>query len=438
VTPEELHLLNSEQIHLWVPIIGHSQILGLLALGPKLGGDVFSGEDLDILRILARQMGSSIENLHLLTRLRQHAAELEIRVQERTEELYNSKERSEAILASVGDGVIVIDLDFKIQTVNPAFERQTGYPITEVIGQKFDSILVKEDKPELLPEITSTLKQGESWSGELSSQRKSGEQFEIQMTIAPVQDRNGRIMSYVGSLFDITHQKELERMKDTFVADVSHELRTPTTNIRLYLELLNDATQEKQKQYIAVVQDQSSQLVKLVEDILDLSRLTRVRSQTGAFTEIQLNVLAAQIVESHLPLTTASGIQLAFEPGPSLPPLVGSHEQISRLITNLLSNAIRYTRAGEVRLVTHQSDDRIWVQVSDTGIGIKPEDLPHIFERFYRGDNVRLSKIPGTGLGLAIAKEIVDLHEGGIEVESELGVGSTFKVWFPTKRTIEE
>ena len=138
VTPEELHLLNSEQINLWVPIIGHSQILGLLALGPKLGGDVFSAEDMDILRILARQMGSTIEGLHLLTRLREHAAELEERVQERTEELYNSKERVEAILSSVGDGVIVTDLDFRIMTVNPAFERQTGYPEDEIIGKNLE------------------------------------------------------------------------------------------------------------------------------------------------------------------------------------------------------------------------------------------------------------------------------------------------------------
>ena len=130
--------------------------------------------------------------------------------------------------------------------------------------------------------------------------------------------------------------------------------------------------------------------------------------------------------------------EFIFEPDPELPPLVGSHEQISRLITNLLSNAIRYTRMGEVRLVTSQTDDRICLQVSDTGIGIKAEDLPHIFERFYRGDNVRLSKIPGTGLGLAIAKEIVDLHEGGLEVDSQLGKGSTFTAWFPTKRAIED
>jgi signal transduction histidine kinase len=219
-------------------------------------------------------------------------------------------------------------------------------------------------------------------------------------------------------------------MKDTFVADVSHELRTPTTNIRLYLELLENASPDKQKQYIAVVQDQSRHLVKLVEDILDLSRLSRVRTQKSSFTPIHINMIAAQVVESHQPLAQASGIELIFEAEPDLPLLIGSYDQILRLVTNLVSNAIRYTRDGEVRVTTMRSGSRIGLQVSDTGIGIKEEDMPHIFERFYRGDNVRQSKTPGTGLGLAIAKEIVDVHEGKLEVESKLGRGSTFRVWF--------
>ncbi len=430
VTPEESQLLNSEQIHLWVPIIGHSQIQGLLALGPKLGGDVFSAEDLDILRILARQMGSIIENLHLLTRLRDHAAELEVRVQERTEELHNSKERVEAILASVADGVFVTDLDFIIARINPAFERQTGYSASETLGQKLDTFLGIDENPEMLSEIMTTLKQGRVWSRELHNRRKSGDQYDVRMTIAPIHDQHGRIVSYVGSQFDITHEKELERMKDAFVADVSHELRTPTTNIRLYLELLENATQEKQKKYIAVIQDQSTQLVKLVEDILDLSRLTRLRR--SEFSEIDLNMLAAQVVESNLALANASSILLIFEPCLELPSFTGSREQIVRLITNLVSNAIRYTHEGEVRVATLKSGDQICLQVSDTGIGIKDEDLPHIFDRFYRGGNVRLSKTPGTGLGLAIVKEIAELHTAKLEVKSELGRGTTFKVWIPT------
>jgi len=116
--PEELRLLNSEQVYLWVPVISHGQVLGLLALGAKLGGDIFSGEDMDILRIVAQQLAPLIENIHLVTRLRQYAASLEQRVEERTAELHASKERVEAVLSSVGDGVFVTDLNGYVLTVN--------------------------------------------------------------------------------------------------------------------------------------------------------------------------------------------------------------------------------------------------------------------------------------------------------------------------------
>ncbi len=431
VTPDELQLLNSEQIHLWVPIVGHEQILGLLALGPKIGGDVFSGEDLDILRVLARQMGPVIENLHLLMRLRQHASELEQRVRERTEELYDAKERVEAILASVGDGVIVTDLDGTIIRVNAAFEKQSGFASAEIIGAELNSLLALDGKVDLFSDIKATLENGGIWSSSLNQRRKIGKNFDVQLTIAPVRDQNGRVVSYVGSQIDITRQKELERMKDTFVADVSHELRTPTTNISLYLELLENAPSEKQRQYIAIVKEQSQQLVKLVEDILDLSRLTRVKIAQGSFSYFDLGLLIEQVVISLRPLANGAGINLQNEASMDLPVFYGEQNQIARLLSNLISNSIRYTPKGYVRVVAFRDNQQVCIRVSDSGIGINTDDLPHIFERFYRGKNVRQSKISGTGLGLAIVKEIVELHEGRIEVHSEANRGSDFIVWLP-------
>ncbi len=433
VTPEELQLLNSEQIHLWVPIVGHEQILGLLALGPKLGGDVFSGEDLDILRVLARQMGPVIENLHLLMRLRQHASELEQHVRERTEELYDAKERVEAILASVGDGVIVTDLDGRIIRVNPAFEKQSGFLSAEIIGQDLNSLLTLEGKVDLFSEIKLTLEDGGIWTSELSQRRKYAKPFEVQLTIAPVRDQSGRVVSYVGSQIDITRQKDLERMKDTFVADVSHELRTPTTNISLYLELLETANVEKQRQYISIIKDQSHQLVKLVEDILDLSRLTRAKSSKSNFSYFDINLLADQVVISLRPMANRAELRLSYVNGNSTPLFYGEQNQIARLMSNLISNAIRYTREGEVNVRLVCEDQSVRFEVCDTGMGINTDDLPHIFERFYRGKNVRQSKISGTGLGLAIVKEIAELHEGDVHVKTEPGRGSSFDVTLPLR-----
>lgn len=431
VTPDELQLLDSEQIHLWVPIVGHEQILGLLALGPKIGGDVFSGEDLDILRVLARQMGPVIENLHLLMRLRQHASELEQRVRERTEELYDAKERVEAILASVGDGVIVTDLDGTIIRVNAAFEKQSGFASEEIVGSELNALLALDGKVDLFSDIKSTLENGGIWSSSLSQKRKIGKNFDVQLTVAPVRDQSGRVVSYVGSQIDITRQKELERMKDTFVADVSHELRTPTTNISLYLELLENAQPQKQHQYISIIKEQSQQLVKLVEDILDLSRLTRVKIAKGSFSYFDLGLLIDQVITSLRPLANGAGISLKNEAALDLPVFYGEQNQIARLLSNLLSNSIRYTTKGYVKVKAIRDDQQVCIEVSDSGIGINTDDLPHIFERFYRGKNVRQSKISGTGLGLAIVKEIVELHEGRIEVHSESNLGSKFTVWLP-------
>jgi len=430
-TKEERELLNTEQDHLWVPIIGHGQVQGLLALGPKFGGDIFSGEDLDIMRVVARQIGPVIGNIHLLNRLREYAAELEVRVKERTSELYDAKERVEAILSSVGDGVVVTGLDGNIQIVNPAFESQSGYQSGDLVGKNLFQLLAVHNNPEMLSEILSLLTQGDIWRGELFNQRKDGTIYDIQMSIAPVHDQLGNMVNYVGSLRDITVQKELDRMKDIFVSDVSHELRTPTTNISLYLELMDYAPAAKQTEYLGVLKEQAHQLRKLVEDILDLSRLTMGKYKKIEFSAIDLNIVAEQVIAAHLPLAEASGLSLKFAPCDAMPPVRGEENQLARLITNLVSNALRYTMEGGVEVRTSVLDHQACLWVQDTGMGIDPEDIPHLFERFYRGRRVRQSRIHGTGLGLAIVKEIVDLHEGSIDIKSIVNSGSTICVRIP-------
>jgi len=430
-TPEETELLNTEQDHLWVPIIGHSQVQGMLALGPKYGGDIFSNEDIDILRIVARQIGPLIENIHLLTELRQHASDLEQRVEERTTELYNAKERVEAILGSVGDGVIVTDLDSTITTVNKAYEEQSGLAGREITSKTLFELFADTNDPAILEDMRNTLQDGRIWIGELISRRKDGNTFNIQLTVAPVRDQNGQMVGFVGSQRDITRQIELARLKDIFVSDVSHELRTPTSNISLYLELLESAPAEKRKHYLKVLMEQSQLLRKLVEDILDLSRLTMGKAKRIEFTSVDLNTITHQVVSAHAAMAEVSGLDLRFEPDAYLPLVYGEPNQLARLITNLVANALRYTSQGQVVVRTYSTDHKVCLDVEDTGMGIDPEDRHHLFERFYRGRKVRQSLIHGTGLGLAIVKEIVDLHEGEIDVASEIDKGSTFTIRLP-------
>jgi two-component system phosphate regulon sensor histidine kinase PhoR len=386
---------------------------------------------MDILRIVARQMGPLIENIHLVTRLRQYAAELEKRVEERTAEVFAAKERVEAVLSSVGDGVVVTDLDGRILTVNQAFEEQSGFQADEVIGKPLYDLLNGQDNEAKSLEIQEALEREFRWSGELSTARKSGQHYDVLLTIAPVRNQGGEIIGFVSSQRDITQYKELERLKDQFILEVSHELRTPVTNMGLFAELLERGKPEKKEEYMQVLKSEISQLMRMIEDILDLSRLEVGKLKSTAFAELDINLITEQVVAAHSPLAEESGLDLRFVPSVDLPRIVGEQNQIARVLTNLLSNAIRYTHEGYVKVSTYGDDGGVWIEVADSGIGIDAEDFPHIFERFYRGQKVSQSKIMGSGLGLAIVKEIMDLHEGRIDWESVSGEGSTFRVWFP-------
>lgn len=199
----------------------------------------------------------------------------------------------------------------------------------------------------------------------------------------------------------------------------------------LFAELLERGKPEKKDEYMAVLKTEISQLMRMIEDILDLSRLEVGKLKRTSFSEIDLNLVAEQVVAAHSPLAEESGLELSFEQAEELPLIYGEQNQIARVLTNLISNAIRYTNEGYVSVRTYTGNSGAWVEVKDSGIGIDEVDFPHLFERFYRGQKVSQSKIMGSGLGLAIVKEIVDLHDGKVDWESASGKGSTFRVWFP-------
>ncbi len=229
---------------------------------------------------------------------------------------------------------------------------------------------------------------------------------------------------------------ELDQLKSKFVSDVSHELRTPIANLKLYIDLLERGKPEKQAQYITVLHQQVRRVAALVDDILDLSRLERRKEQGPVYRAVALNELVDQIVLAHQPRAEADGLHLTFEPAPDLPPVRADWNQLAQVVTNLVANALSYTSAGYVRVSTCAENNRVCLRVADSGSGIVPDDLPHLFERFYRGQHVLKNDVPGTGLGLAIVKEIVDLHEGQLEVDSQPGQGTTFRVWLPVAEAV--
>jgi len=227
----------------------------------------------------------------------------------------------------------------------------------------------------------------------------------------------------------------LDKLKSKFIYDISHELRTPLGSLKLYLDLMTMGRPEKQEQYKKAVYQMIERLTQLVESILDITILESERGTPPMLQPVDLNGLIAQTVDIFLPRAESAGLAFRFEPEASLPHLLGDGGQLSRLISSLLANAIAYTPSGHVTVSTSIAGDTgdLLLVVADSGVGIGENELPYIFDRFYRGIQGE-SGIPGTGLGLTIAREIVNMHGGHIHIQSQVGQGTTVTVSFPQAR----
>jgi signal transduction histidine kinase len=272
---------------------------------------------------------------------------------------------------------------------------------------------------------------GQRWQGDMVLMRQDGSSLDIAVTLAPVRDAGGEIVAFINTVRDISRLKELDRLKSKFVSDVSHELRTPLTNFRLYLDLLTSGPPEKRESYIGTLQSETDRLVRLVEEVLDISRLD-IAGLEPVREPTNLRLIAEPTVRNYQAQALARNLRLTLESVDPPPAVLADPNQIAQVVTNLVTNALNYAPAGgEITLRIDRQDGEAILSVHDTGVGIPPEDLEHLFERFYRGRSAREMGAPGSGLGLAICREIVDLHGGHIGVESRVGGGTTFTVRLP-------
>ncbi|MBK7896505.1 MAG: ATP-binding protein [Candidatus Promineifilaceae bacterium] len=229
--------------------------------------------------------------------------------------------------------------------------------------------------------------------------------------------------------------QELDRLKTKLIDDLTHELRTPITNFKLYLDLMyRNKDKSKFEQYHEVLVAHTNRLEQLIEDIVKYSQIPAGR---GAFSTVHINRLAAQVIAWHQPQTQLAGVQLTLITDAENAICWGNEQQLITMITNLVKNAVNYTPQGSVTVHTSSDTTNIFIEVTDTGIGIAEEELDLIFDRFYRGKKVGQLTIPGSGIGLALTKEIVLEHHGSIRVESQLGKGTTFYVSLPRADMID-
>jgi PAS domain S-box-containing protein len=444
-----------------VPILVRDEVAGTIELSATARRE-FSEQDIALAESVAAATGHAIETAHLHQQLRQHAAQLEDLVAQRTLELQTERDQTRSILEAVGEAVVVATLDGAIQYLNPAAVVLTGYSVEEALGQSWSIWQSDRQSPLVYLQIQAAVRDGRVWQGEVINRRKDGTLYATALTAAPLfhPDDPARATGCVIVQRDISILKEAERLKDQFVSNVSHELRTPLSVITLLsgnLDTLYDRLDDRQRRTITRdIRTQTRVLNDLISSVLEISRIDSA-SIPAEHQRVDLGQLALEELEKQLPLSQRKS-QVAEVVRPAELPVYGNEGQLRQVIRNLINNAIKYTPEGGritclCSLVEQPSAEREparkagaaleewpgrselpagrWaaVRVTDSGGGIAEHDLSRIFERFYRVKTQ--GNIPGTGLGLSIARELVALNNGQVAVASALNSGSRFVIYIP-------
>lgn len=424
---------------LLAPLVVNDQPIGLLASCDLTQEREFTQLDLKMVQGIADQAAIALQRAQFYERLRHYAEELEERVKERTAELQAAHDRTQAILDAAGEGIVMRDLEGRFLYVNAQarqithlIESNRVIPNSNFWGKRDE--LSRAERQQL-----SNIPLNSRKTEELSLQKEDGSTLHISMTMTPVPGPEGKPIGVVGVFQDVTRLKELDRMKSVFVSNVSHELRTPITSLKLYLELLPNAGREKTTRYMDTLSRETRRLESMVEDLLVISRLD-LGTTRPKIEPVNLGKLLAQVLEDRRLIAEQKDLSLSFVCAPEVPLVAGDEHFIVQIITNLLSNAFNYTSPGghiQVSVSYHPEHEArpVSLTVSDDGPGIRADELPHLFERFFRGAVGLNSQAPGTGLGLAIVKELVDRLGGQISVDSIAGQGATMTITFPIVRS---
>jgi two-component system NtrC family sensor kinase len=383
---------------IYVPLSVRGKTIGVLGVDNRKAGSVLSQQDVTVMMAMADYAAIAIENAQLYYR---------------TE---SERRKLETVIKDTNSGVIVVDPEHRVMMLN-----QTAKAAFNVTGEYFGrSIAEVFDHSQLLEVIRS--RAGSSRREEIGVD--DGRIFSVQKSSI-----NG--VGYSIVMHDITHLKDLDRIKSEFVTTVSHDLRSPLTAILGYVELIERAgpMTAQQEDFIGRVRISVEQIADLVSDLLDLGRI-----ESGLDTSKErtpMAVLTHYALDSFRNRITAKGLRLQTKLQEGLPFVYGDPIRLRQMVDNLLENAMKYTPSnGTIFVEAEAEDDQVILRIRDTGPGIPHQDQPFLFDKFFRASNTP-EDAPGTGLGLSIVKSIVDQHEGRIWVDSELGQGATFTVVLP-------
>ncbi len=431
--PFDEQIIKSE---LCVPIKANNQFLGILDAQSDQP-DAFDDLDVMVLSTLAGQLAVAIQNAHLYTKLQNYAVDLEQSVEEATAVIKQAHEKQEAILANNPDPILLLTPEGVVESANPAVTAVFEYQPEQIIGKPIQHLIAKEYWDATATLIQQAIRDRHPQRCEAVAKRREGAAVSVDMALAPIW--SGRIVTgFVCTFRDITVFKEVQLLKDQFVSNVSHELKTPISSMKLYHELMSKVPQAREKYHAQMGRD-IDRLDTLIEDLLRLSRLEQGRVDLQlAWTD--LHTLVVQFLNDRTLLCQKRGLHLQYQNSVEIPDVYVDGGLLEQAFSVLLTNAMNYTPAEgtiTVNISRKQEDEVFWVGicVQDSGPGIEPQEIPLLFERFYRGKVGRKSTASGTGLGLAIAREIVERHHGHIEVKSKgAGQGAAFSIWLPVRQ----
>jgi K+-sensing histidine kinase KdpD len=403
------------------------QTAGLIYIFRSSGG-AFDANDRQVLQAFADQAAIAVNNAQLYQQVAQE------------------KRRLDAILDASADGVMILDSSFRVTRFNQALARLSGLPTAQAAGRHHDELIVLRNKragmtlseaaaggwPLVSRGSTGLLTSGPLYvEGDL--QRADGSRVSVGITYAPLFDREGRLVSLIANVRDITRFREADDLKNTFISIISHELKTPVALIKGYAGTLRREDAHWQPQTVrdsaAVIEEEADRLNQLIDNLLDASRL-----QAGGLklsrSAVAVDALAKRQLEAFGTQTTRHRLSAEFpSPFPSVP---ADPARIEQVLNNLIGNAIKYSPdGGSIRVSGRVLPDAIEIVVSDEGIGIPIEEQTRIFDRFYRVDDALSRRTQGSGLGLYISKAIVEAHGGRIEVSSAPGRGTAFSFTLP-------
>lgn len=329
--------------------------------------------------------------------------------------------------------VVITNPDGLIEYVNPKFVETTGYSFEEVKGKSPNILKSGKHPDEFYETLWDTIKLGEEWKGELNNKKKNGELFWESASISPIMNNKGEIVNFLVVKEDITERKKMiedlitakeraeqsDRLKSAFLANMSHEIRTPMNSIMGFASLLPDEeSKDLMTQYANIIVQNSEHLVHVIDGIVLYSRL-QAKILSVNKREFKISDLLQDLIQSFSVLNFNAGLELQIQNVIDSNTLLNTdYEKIRQIYANLISNAIKYTHAGNITIGAKIKENKTLFYVNDTGVGIPKDEIEKIFERFYRGSNVKNGSISGTGLGLSIVKELIDLLGGKIWVES--------------------